>query len=289
VEIGRDSGADWLEASEALQRELQRTDRPWSCSGATVIVRVARRGSSQVEVQMPEGTSLQRHLPQASELLPTVEALLVVGRSAPLLTLSVPSTVVAPTPIDEHERPGPVEGPGGRTVAHASRPGPVVYHFDGELLLRLAGSPLYVTPGVRFGAGLRFGHWHVTANLQYESLSAALSDGSIGFSAETWTFGLGVAWAFALGRSLLSVGPTVAVLSSTIAALGNDDEIAQARVGLGLRWRSRGEGFALLLGAHADLSAGALFGSARDYRDDLPAPPTWGAGVSAGLTFGARP
>jgi hypothetical protein len=257
-----------------------------------VIVHVARRGPSQVEVQMPDGISLQRHLRQASELLPTVEALLVVGPSAPLLTPSAPpSTVVAPTPIEEHERPGPVESPGDRTVAHAPRPspGPVVYHFDGELMLRLAGSPLYVTPGVRFGAGLRFGHWHITVNLQSETLTAALSDGSIGFSANTWTFGLGVAWAFALGRSLLSVGPTLAVLSSTIAARGVDDEIAQARVGLGLRWRSSVEGFALLQGAQADLSAGALFGSARDYRADLPAPPTWGAGVSAGVTYGARP
>jgi hypothetical protein len=85
----------------------------------------------------------------------------------------------------------------------------------------------------------------------------------------------------------------VAIRGSAITAddgaAQTDDEIAQARVGLDLHWRSRTEGLALLLGARADLSAGSLFGSGRDYNVALPPPPMWGAEVSVGFTYGARP
>ncbi|TAK32460.1 MAG: hypothetical protein EPO40_02760 [Myxococcaceae bacterium] len=278
--------APWASAGAALRRELEFIDRPWSCADARVIVYFADRGPSLVEVQMPDGLSLRRHLRQASELLPTVQALLVVGHAAPA------SAPVAPTPrptADDPERPPPVERAPTPAEVPPPRPGTITYNLDGEVLLRLAGSPLYATPGLRVGAGLRFGHWHVTANFRYETLSVGGSEASDDPSFDSWAFGGGVAWAVAVGRGLLSVGPTLAVLSSSVAVNHTDDEIAQARVGVDLHWRSRAEGVALLLGVQGDLSAGSLFGSGRDYNPELPAPPTWGAGVSAGVTFGARP
>jgi hypothetical protein len=165
----------------------------------------------------------------------------------------------------------------------------VTYSVDGEVMLRLAGAPLYAAPALRVGAGLRFGHWLVTASFRYETLSATLGASAPDTAFDTWCFGLGLAWAVALGRGLLSAGPTLGVLSSNVTANHTDDEIAQARVGLDLHWRARTEGVALLLGAQADVAAGSLFGSARDYNPALPPPPTWGVALSAGVTLGARP
>lgn len=275
--------SSWSDAAEALRRELAFADRPWSCAGASVVVRVADRGRSVVEVQMPDGLTLRRHVDHAAELLPTVQALLVVGQSAP-----VPVAPPPPAPADDPERPSrpPRLAPSGSLPP---RPGATAYNLDGELLLRFAGSPGYATPGARVGAGLRLGHVHITGSLRFETFSVGVAEASEHASFDTWAFGLGLAWAVAVGRGLLSVGPTVAVLSSSVAVRRTDDEIAQGRVGLDLHWRSRAEGLALLLGIQADVSAGSLFGSARDYNPALPAPPTWGAGVSAGVTFGARP
>lgn len=291
----RPEAGAWADAVEALARELTFTDRPWSCAGATIAVQGQGRGPSTVEVLLPDGLLLRRHVAAAAELVPTVEGMLTVGRSAP--PAAAPPTAALPSPPPaaplryDHERPAPV------MVAAAPRPaaapGRVVFHFDGELVYRAAGAPLYSTPGLRASTAIRVGRWGVTAGIQFETLSVAWSDEPRDLSVESWSAGLGVAWFAHLGRGLVGLGPTVAILSSSITASDlagrSQDEIAQARVGLALSWRSRSEGLALLLGARADVSAGSPFGSARDYNPTLPPPPTWGVQATAGVSYGARP
>jgi hypothetical protein len=287
----RTEAGTWADALDALARELSFTDRPWSCAGATIAVQAQGRGPSTVEVVLPDGLLLRRHVAAAAELVPTVEGMLTVGRTPPPTPAALPAPPPA-APFDyDHERPPPV------VVVAAPRPdaspGRVVFHFDGELVYRAAGAPLNSTPGLRAGAAIRVGRWGVTAGIQYETLSVAWSDDPLDFSVESWSAGLGVAWFAPLGRGLLGLGPTVAILSSSITASDlagrSQDEIAQARVGLALSWRSRAEGLGLLLGARADVSGGSLFGSARDYNPTLPPPPTWGVQATAGVSYGARP
>jgi hypothetical protein len=284
----------WSAAAEALSRELLFADRPWSCAGATVALELRDRGRSAIEVTMPDGLLLRRHVDRASELLPTVEAMLTVGRAAPEAAAPVAAPAAASRPpIDDHERPPLVVMVRSRGARLAPPPRPAGRHIDAELIYRVAGPLSYSTPGVRAGAGLQLGHWGVRVGLQYEALSVGWSATPDELSVESWSVYLGVAWLTPVGRGVLGIGPTVAILSSAIAANAgaglSDDEIAQARVGLSLRWRSRAQGVALLIGARADASVGNLFGSGRDYNPALPSPATWGVDVSAGVSFGARP
>ena len=277
----------WTEAAEALTRELAFADRPWSCAGATVIVDLQGQGPSSVEVVLPDGLLLRRHVARAGELLPTVEAMLAVARASPTASPARGSTV------DEHERPPhPAAAPELRPPPPA-RPGAVAFLFEGELVYRVAGSPRYSTAGVGGGAGVRSGRWGLAVRLQYEALSSAWSGSPAGFTVESWSVGLVAARFFPIGSGVLGVGPSVAIRSSTITADDGggltEDEIAQARLGLDLHWRTRAEGLGLRLGLRADVSAGSLFGSGRDYNPTLPAPPTWGVEATAGVSYGVRP
>ena len=292
---------NWSDYAGALARELRLTDHPWSCAGAVVTVDTRRRGPSEVEVLMPDGLLLRRHVDRPSELLPTVEGMLIVGRATwsapppPVASASeqAPAPALAPPPVDEHERPPPLVRVPAVALPLAEPTSSVVVDVEGELAYRVAGAPLYSTPGVSVGAGVRVGHVGITARLQFETLSAAWGNDADGFSADSWSVGLGVGWLFPVGRGVLGAGPTVAIRGCTVAADEGGgrvaDEIAQARVGLDLHWRSRTRGLALLLGARGDFTAGSLFGSARDYNSALPSPPTWGAEATVGLSYGIRP
>lgn len=271
----------WSDAIAAARETLRGSDRPWHCAGAIVRFAPDAAGALVLEVSLPSGTTIRRHLRAPAELSATLQAALIVE--------SLPALEVAPPPT-----PAPPAAPlvsAAQPATAAVRPRAPSAFVDGvlDVGVRAGGTPSYVSFALRAAVAFRIRAWSLFAWGRVEPATQRLEDRGPGrYLLDIGALGLGGTWGATVGSGRLEAGVSLATNSYTWRDRellpGQKETFVQVRVGALARWRShaRGVGFAVTL--DADIAPATVAESSPP--PPVPAPPAWSAGLMLGASYG---
>lgn len=291
----------WSAAIAAMRQTLAGTDRPWHCVGASVRFVREEPSAAVLEVSLPSGTSLRRHVAAPAELTATLQAALILDELPP-----PPEAPPAPPPTPEPPPPAspPPQPPQGPTVAPivaATTPparAPETREASGRASfieaaidtgMRLGASPSYTSYALRATVAFRIRAWSLFAQARVEPWTHRLIDRGPGrYLLDLGVLALGATWGAALGQGRIEAGLSLATNSYTwrdqALMPGQKETTVQVRLGTLARWRSSGRGLAFTVTLDADVSPATLLedppGAA------VPTPPWWSAGLMVGGMYG---
>jgi hypothetical protein len=276
IHLELESRPEWAAEIPALVTRLRALEHVDACAQVTI-----RAEPNGVSVNVTSGgRSASRLLTDPSELLRTVEAL-----------------VVLPPPIEEPTRPAPVEVPPPEAPP-APRAAPSSHmEIGGAVSVRVGGSPLMVGGGVASFAGLLDAGWIFGVNARWN-----FADGFVaaptpaGFNMQSGAIGFAVgrrAEAEPLAYDVL-LGPTLVLESEEAfsATPGPSDGIGASALDARIDATFRASGptssrVRFYAAGDVEVSPWRAFHK-KQLDPDLPPLPAWTSGLSLGLIWGAR-
>lgn len=286
-----------------MRETLAGTDRPWHCAGASVRFTADPQGAALLEVALPSGTTIRRHIAAPDEVEATLRATLIldalpaIEEPAVRASTSATSPVIAPV-----ERASAIEvsavtstradGGGARVHEAATRVerAPTA-GIEGTLEVggRIGASPSYTSLALRATVAFRIRAWSLFAWVRGEPYTYRFVDRGPGrYLIDVGVLGVGATWGARVLRGRVEVGPTLSTESYSwhdqALTSGQKETYVQVRLGALARWRSheRGVGFTAALDAEVatvTLQAGASL-------DGVPSPPLWSVGLMVGVAYG---
>lgn len=278
----------WAEAIRAMRETLTGTDRPWHCVGASVRFTLDAQGVAALDVALPSGTTLRRHVAAPAELTATLQAALILDALPALDADPAPSppAVVSPPPA-----PPPPSAP--PLLPSAARPQPAPTSFiEGvvDLGMRLGATPSYTSFAVRAALAFRIRAWSLFAWGRVEPWTYRLVDRGPGrYLLDVGALGIGATWGAPALAGRLEGGITAATNSYTwrdqALLPGQKETFVQVRVGVIARWRSHAwHRLALAVTVDADAAPVTVFTEGATAA--VPTPPVWSAGLMVGAIYG---
>lgn len=294
----------WRAAVDTMRETLAGTDRPWHCAGASVRFTADAQGAALLEVALPSGTTIRRHIAAPDEVEATLRATLILDALPAIEEPEVRASMNAATSAEAAvERPSASDGstaspPRGVEAARRSRDGSAARGertptagIEGALEVgaRIGSSPSYTSLALRATIAFRIRAWSLFAWVRGEPYTYRLVDRGPGrYLLDVGVLGIGATWGARVLRGRVEVGPTLSTESYSwhdqALTSGQKETYVQVRLGALARWRSheRGVGFTAALDAEVaplTLQAGASL-------DGVPSPPLWSVGLMVGVAYG---
>lgn len=281
----------WADAIREMRASLTGSDRPWHCVGATVRFTLDEAGVAALDVALPSGTTLRRHVAAPAELTATLQAALILdalpaleAEPAPSHTAAQPLRAPAPLPL-----PPPPPPPPAPVVRE--RPAPSSF-IEGifDLGMRLGATPSYTSFAMRATVAFRIRAWSLFAWGRVEPWTYRLVDRGPGrYLLDVGALGIGASWGARALSGRVETGLTVATNSYTwrdqALLPGQKETFVQVRLGAIARWRSADwHGLALAVTADADFAPVTVFAAGSSAA--VPTPPSWSAGLMVGALYG---
>jgi hypothetical protein len=277
--------SEWEAEVPALRARLTALGHVDACARVTI-----RAEATGVSVNVTSGSrSATRHLTEPSELVRTVEAL-----------------VVLPAPIDSVDEsplvdpPQDASRPSDRRQALPEPVHPAIgshMEFAAAASARMGGNPLMVGAGLAAFAGLVEGNWLVGVDARWEFADGYVSaTPPSGFSMNSGAIGVAVGHRSHIGAFACDalIGPTLVLESqeafpaTTTATEGIGTNALDPRVDLTLR-ATGPTSSRLRLYAAGDIEVSPhRVVHPKQLDPELPPLPAWTSGVAVGVVWGAR-
>ena len=276
--------SEWEAEVPALRARLASLSHVDAC--ARVTIRVEGTGAS---VNVTSGSrTATRHLTAPSELVRTVEALVVLpapvdaADEAPL----VDPRPDAPEPAQRHQgSPEPVRPVLGSHM-----------EFSAAASARLGGNPLIVGAGLAVSAGLVEGNWLVGVDARWEFADGFVSaNPPSGFSMDSGAIGVAVGHRSRIGAFACDalLGPTFVIESQEAdgpapASDGIGTSAVDGRVDLTLRATGPTTSRVRMYAAGDIEVSPHRLAHPKQLDPGLPPLPAWSSGLALGVAWGAR-
>ncbi len=287
------SDGPWREALDAMRATLTGSDRPWHCTGARVQVSFEADGGAALDVALPSGTALRRHITRPVELTPTLQATLILD-TLPALELPAPAmpTTAGREPV--RATPETVAREGSAVPATATVTPHAAHHDDAaiegalDVGMRLGATPSYTSLALRARVTFRVRAWSLFAWARVEPWTHRLVDRGPGrYLLDVGVLGVGASWGRPLAAGRVEVGPTVSTNSyvwrDQALLPGQRETYVQVRLGALARWTY---GVKVGLTVTADVDVAPVSMLADTALADVPSPPVWSAGLAVGVAYG---
>jgi hypothetical protein len=275
---------EWEAEIPALRTRLAVLEHVDACAHVTI-----RGETDGVSVEVRSGTrAAARHLSDPSELVRTVEALIVLPPPFEELDASAPDGAFSANPAPD--------GPGApQQVVHS----PLSSHmeFAAGASTRVGGNPLLVGAGIAASAGLIEGSWIVGVDARWEFADGLVSaTAPSGFSMDSAAIGVAVGHRSELGPISCDalIGPTVVLESQEAygprpdSTEGIGGSALDARLDLTLRATvPRSSRFRVYAAGDIEVSPHRL-AHPKQLDPELPPLPAWTSGVAVGMAWGVR-
>ena len=288
----------WTPAIQSMRAALTGSDRPWHCVGAAVHFTRDASGAARLDVALPSGTTLQRHIDEPSELTATLQAALILD-ALPTLN-EAPAEPVAASPAPPATPPAapalaPPPPPPPQTPSASPRVAPLAPNAPTSFVeatvdtgMRFGASPSYTSYTVRLSLAFRIRAWSLFAWGRVEPWTFRLVDRGPGrYLLDVGVLGLGATWGGAALGGRAEAGITVSTDSYSwrdqALMPGQKETFVQVRFGLLARWRWTWRGLGLVASLDADLAPVTLAESTPGA--SIPAPPVWSAGLAVGVSY----
>lgn len=277
----------WADAIRAMRETLTGTDRPWHCVGATVRFTLDAANVAALDVALPSGTTLRRHVAAPSELTATLQAALILDALPPPEPDAPPPPPAPVTPSAPRLPPPPPAA-----IAPAPVRAAPSSFIEGivDTGMRVGATPSYTSFAVRATLAFRIRAWSLFAWGRVEPWTYRLVDRGPGrYLLDVGAFGIGGTYGTPVLRGRFEAGLTLATNSYTwrdqALLPGQKETFVQVRLGAIARWRSAPwRGLALAVSLDADVAPVTVFSDAPSAT--VPLPPSWSAGLMVGALYG---
>lgn len=292
-----------------MRETLAGTDRPWHCAGASVRFTADAQGAALLEVALPSGTTIRRHIAAPDEVEATLRATLILDAlpaveepdaSAPTRATNTPDAAVerastgdgdAVTSLRTVEGEARSREARTREAATARGERPSTAGVEGALDVgaRLGSSPSYASLALRATVAFRIRAWSLFAWVRGEPYTYRLVDRGPGrYLLDVGVLGVGATWGARVLRGRVEVGPTLSTESYSwhdqALTSGQKETYVQVRLGALARWRSHERGVGFTAALDAEVAPVTLL--AGDALEGVPSPPLWSVGLMVGVAYG---